>query len=115
MQEKQKVTLYIPPELHRQLKIKAAVEAEPMSAIAERALNFYMLHSEVVDQVESYGHSHQVYDCPACLTGLVLRQGKLTTLGNQPSILSDEELSVPQVCGSGYAPRPEGEEELVVC
>ena len=32
MQDKQKVTLYLPPELHRELKIKAAVEAEPMSA-----------------------------------------------------------------------------------
>jgi hypothetical protein len=40
MQNKQKVTLYIPPELHRKLKIKAAVESEPMSSIAERAIVF---------------------------------------------------------------------------
>jgi len=52
MQEKQKVTLYLSPELHRQLKIKAAVESEPMSSIAERAIIFYLGNSELVDEVE---------------------------------------------------------------
>lgn len=39
MQDKQKITLYLPPELHRQLRIRAAVEAEPMSLIVEKALS----------------------------------------------------------------------------
>ncbi len=53
MQDKHKVTLYLPPELHRQLKIRSAVDLEPMSAIAERALVFYLKHPEVVDEVEA--------------------------------------------------------------
>jgi hypothetical protein len=40
MEDKQKVTLYLTSELHRQLKIKAAVEVETMSTIAERALEY---------------------------------------------------------------------------
>ncbi|MBC6417919.1 MAG: hypothetical protein GDA44_03565 [Prochloron sp. SP5CPC1] len=50
MQNKQKVTLYIPPKLHRQLKIRAAVDTESMSAIAEKAIAFYMEHSEVAEE-----------------------------------------------------------------
>lgn len=50
MQNKQKVTLYIPPKLHRQLKIRAAVDTESMSAIVEKAIVFYMEHSEVVEE-----------------------------------------------------------------
>ena len=34
MQTKQKVTLYLSPELHRRLKIRSAVDSEPMSDLA---------------------------------------------------------------------------------
>jgi len=117
MQDKlKKVTLYIPPELHQQLKIKAAIEAEPMSSLAERAISFYLLHSAVVEQAETYGHTHQVYDCPRCSAAVVLRDGKLMALGDQASILPEEqELSVRQVCGEGYGSAAKGEGELVVC
>lgn len=99
MQDKQKVTLYLPPELHRELKIKAAVETEPMSAIAERALAFYLHHSEVVDEVEAAvsGSTHQVYSCPECTSSVVLRSNELVTLKRQPGLLSDEGLKVQPV------------------
>ena len=45
-------------------KIRAAVDGEPMSAIAERAIGFYLNHSDVVDGV--HGTAHLVYECP-CL------------------------------------------------
>ena len=61
MQDKHKVTLYLPPELHRQLKIRSAVELEAMSAIAERAIIFYLEHSDVVDELDIHGQSHRVY------------------------------------------------------
>jgi hypothetical protein len=98
MQDKHKVTLYLPPELHRQLKIRSAVELEPMSAIAERALVFYLEHSEVVDEVERahglpHGHIHRVYSCPECASSLVIEQGEVVSLGEQPSILSEEGVS----------------------
>ncbi|NCJ06896.1 hypothetical protein GS597_10325 [Synechococcales cyanobacterium C] len=96
MQDKHKVTLYLPPELHRQLKIKAAVDAEPMSALAERALSFYLDHSEVVESVEftAQGSAHQVYACPECLTNVVVRSGEMVALKEQPALLIGDELNV---------------------
>ncbi|MBF2088684.1 MAG: hypothetical protein IGR80_03625 [Synechococcales cyanobacterium K44_A2020_017] len=116
MQDKHKVTLYLPPELHRQLKITAAVSSEPMSAIAERALEFYLAHPDVVEAVEAlHGQVHQIYACPDCSTSLVLRDGELAPLGQQPSIL-DDELSVGSIDPSRSSNRSQpGEEELVPC
>ena len=114
MQDKNKVTLYLPPELHRQLKIRAAVEAEPMSAIAERAIVFYLTHSGLVDEVEtSHGQVHQVYDCPECSSSVVLREGKIISL-REPNVLVEEELSVV-VQGQRSGSNQQGEEELVPC
>lgn len=92
MQDKQKVTLYLSPELHRQLKIRAAVDAEPMSAIAEKALVFYLDHPDVVDELEAdaYGSTYQVYDCPDCHSALVFNSGEVTSLKYQPSVLTEE-------------------------
>jgi len=50
MQAKQKVTLYLSPELHRRLKIRAAIDAEPMSELAERAIVFYLAHPELMKE-----------------------------------------------------------------
>ncbi len=116
MQDKHKVTLYIPPELHRQLKIRSAVDAEPMSAIAERALVFYLENPEVVDEIEmSRGQIHRIYECPACTSSLVMRDGEMASLGNQPTILQDEALPIDKVQGERCTPGQEGEEELVPC
>jgi hypothetical protein len=116
MQDKQKVTLYLPPELHRQLKIRAAVDSEPMSAIAEKAIVFYMAHPEVVDEVEaSYGKTHRVYSCPECSTSVVLRDGEMVSLKSQPGVLADEGLSVERVSKVNSSSTQEGEEELVPC
>ncbi len=97
MQDKQQVTLYLPPELHRQLKIRGAVDAEPMSVIAERAIDFYLDHPDVVEEVEASGQgsTHQVYSCPACTSSVVLRSGEMIALQDQPSVVSEEALPVP--------------------
>lgn len=116
MQNKQKVTLYLPPQLHRKLKIKAAVESEPMSSIAERAIIFYLNNPELVDEVEaSYGQTHRVYTCPECSSSVVMKEGELTALGNQPSILSDDEIPVQPVREVQPSTAHTGEEELVPC
>lgn len=111
MQAKQKVTLYLSPELHRRLKIRAAVDSEPMSELAERALVFYLKNSELIDEIESsYGRTHRVYSCPSCDSSLVLRNGELVTLGNQPGLhehLSIGELDEEEESSLG--------EELVPC
>jgi hypothetical protein len=113
MQAKQKVTLYLSPELHRKLKIRAAIDSEPMSELAERAIIFYLSNSELVDEVEgSYGRTHRVYTCPQCSTSMVLRDGDLAPLNRKPGIMGEDEL-VEQV-QQDKTPQ-QGEEELVPC
>ncbi|MEH2435132.1 MAG: hypothetical protein V7K25_12910 [Nostoc sp.] len=114
-QTKQKVTLYLSPELHKKLKIRSAVDSEPMSELAERALVFYLSNSELVDEVEdsSYGRTHRVYSCPTCDSSLVLRDGELVALGNQPGVVGQQRLSIDEM--DEDEANPKGEEELVPC
>jgi hypothetical protein len=115
MQTKQKVTLYLSPELHRKLKIRSAVDSEPMSDLAERALVFYLANSELVDEVEasSYGRTHRVYSCPSCESSLVLRDRELIANSNQAGVTGKEHLSVKEMDEDETYPK--GEEELVPC
>ncbi len=110
MQTKQKVTLYLSPELHRKLKIRSAVDSEPMSELAERALVFYLAHSELVDEA-SYGRTHRVYSCPSCESSLVISDGELATLGKQPGVIGQERISIEEMEETNQ----KGEEELVPC
>ena len=113
-EDKQKVTLYLPQDLHRQLKIKAAVDSDTMTEIAQRAIVFYLSHPDLVDQYgEGYGHSHRVYNCPECSTSLVLREGEMMSLQDNSGVLLDDALAVE-------APKPLGvdsqsESELIPC
>jgi hypothetical protein len=114
MQAKQKVTLYLSPELHRRLKIRAAIDAEPMSELAERAIVFYLAHPELVDEGEAYyGRTHQVYDCPKCEISVVIQDGEMVPLGGQPGVIAQEQLPVEEVPHSGT--NQEGKEQLVPC
>ena len=113
MQTKQKVTLYLSPELHRKLKIQAVIDSEPMSELAERAIVFYLANPEVVDEVEgSYGRTHQVYACPKCKNSAVLRDGELVPLSGQMGVKDESNLDVNKVQQAEVA--QEGE-ELVPC
>ncbi|MEO1131718.1 MAG: hypothetical protein AAFX40_03320 [Cyanobacteria bacterium J06639_1] len=73
-ESKQKVTLYVSPALHRKLKIASAAQLESMSAVTERALTFYLEHSDLVEG--AMGKTYQVHQCPACETAFVLRNGQ---------------------------------------
>ena len=113
--QQKKVTLYLPDELHRQLKIKSAVEAKPMSALAERALSFYLNHADVVDAHEGHGQVHRVYSCPGCEGSYVIRDGELAALTSGSAILEEgEELSMP-LPGQPVDSDSTGEQELVPC
>jgi DNA-directed RNA polymerase subunit RPC12/RpoP len=116
MQDKQKVTLYLPPGLHRQLKIRAAVDSDSMSAMVERAIVFYLRHPELVEEIEaSYGKSHRVYTCPECSSSVVLKEGEMVSLKHQPSILA-EDIPVDKVREEvSSRTDSQGEEELVPC
>ena len=114
MQSKQKITLYIPPELHRKLKIKAAVDVESMSALVEKAIAFYMQFPEKVEEVKSsvHGQTHQVHLCPECDSPMVMREGEmvsLSSLGNEP----EDSVTLDVTNRTGES-KP-NEEELVSC
>jgi hypothetical protein len=115
MQDKHKVTLYLPPELHRQLKVKAAVDFEPMSTIAERAIVFYLTHSDVVDEVEmSHGQANRIYDCPQCSSPLVVRDGEMAIVGDQGSVLLEENVPAAALPEAQVGSDQRDEGELVV-
>ncbi|MGD1903871.1 MAG: hypothetical protein ACFB9N_16710 [Geitlerinemataceae cyanobacterium] len=115
MPDKQKVTLYLPAELHRNLKIRAAVDGEPMSALAERALLFYLEHPEAIVEAEAaVGKNHRVYHCPDCSTPAVIRDGELISVASAASILEDEEVPHELPIGS-QTDRSAGEGNLVTC
>lgn len=115
MQSKQKVTLYIPPELHRKLKIKAAVDLDSMSALVEKAIAFYMQYPEKVEEIEAstQGKTHQVHFCPECDAALVMRQGEMVSLNSQAEVIA-EDISL-KVASETSGSDGFNEEELVSC
>ncbi|MBE9042681.1 hypothetical protein IQ235_18125 [Oscillatoriales cyanobacterium LEGE 11467] len=116
MQDKQKVTLYLSPELHRKLKIRSAVDSEPMSTIAQRAIVFYLEHPEIVESIEeNYGTTHQVYNCPECAHPAIVKDGEMVSLANQPGILVEDEVSVAPVNSSVESEQAREVETLVTC
>ncbi len=114
MQDKQKVTLYIPPELHRKLKIRAAVDTESMSALVTKAVAFYLHYPEVVERLKTQiqGQRHQVHVCPECDAAMVMRDGEMVSLKNQPGVISDD-MPLEKVIQN--ADKSQGKEKLVTC
>ena len=115
MQSKQKITLYIPPELHRRLKIKSAVDVESMSALVEKAISFYMQFPEQVDEIQSsaHGKTHQIHLCPDCESPMVMRDGEMISLSSSPSVIEDK-ISL-EVANQAEGSEKPNEEELVSC
>ncbi|MGD1918728.1 MAG: hypothetical protein ACFCAD_07455 [Pleurocapsa sp.] len=115
MQSKQKVTLYIPPELHRRLKIKAAVDIESMSALVEKAISFYMQYPEKVDEMNAstHGKTHQVHFCPECSAAVVEKDGKLISMNSQAAVIA-EDISL-KIGERAEDSGESNEEELVSC
>ncbi len=113
MQNKHKVTLYIPPELHKKLKIKAAIDTESMSALVQKAVAFYLQHPDKVEEIENSvkGKTHQVHICPECDNAMVMRDGEMVSLSNSAGVIADEiALKVRTKVDKSH-----GEEELVPC
>ncbi len=124
-QKPAKVTLYLPPDLHRQLKIRSAVEGEAMSSIAKRAIDFYLANPSVVEDGHSdiaYGHTHVIYSCPSCSTSVVLHQGDLMEVSRMArpdaddAVVGSSDMANRIVESDPVAePSQMGEGELVVC
>ncbi len=115
MQSKQKVTLYIPPELHKKLKIKAAIDTESMSALVERAIAFYMRYPDKIEEIEAFsqGKTHQLHFCPECEEPMVMRRGKMMSLNNQDVVSANDDIAL-KVTGKAES-QGESNEELVSC
>lgn len=90
MQDKQKVTLYLSSDLHRQLKIRAAIDQDPMSDLAQKAISFYLSFPDIVESA-GVGHTHQIYNCPECTQSVVFKTGELISLSGSPSKSSFKE------------------------
>ena len=114
MQDKQKVTLYIPPDLHRKLKIRAAIDTESMSALVSKAVSFYLHNPEVVEQLEAQlqGTRHRGHVCPECDAAMLLRDGNLVSLKNQSVAISED---LPLEKAIQNAGKTETKEKLVTC
>ncbi|ACK66649.1 conserved hypothetical protein [Rippkaea orientalis PCC 8801] len=116
MHDKQKVTLYLPPGIHRQLKIRAAIDEDSMSSLVEKAIGFYLKYPDKVEEVEAaaYGRTHQVHVCPECEAAMVMRDGQMISLKNQPSVITDEfPIEVPETVATQGA--VSSEQALVTC
>ncbi|TAF54345.1 MAG: hypothetical protein EAZ61_05950 [Oscillatoriales cyanobacterium] len=114
MQDKQKVTLYLSQELHRDLKVRAAIDGEPMSSLAERALLFYLEHPEAIAELESsIGRNHRLYHCPDCSTPVVIRDDELVSVASVSSLLEDE--ATDDLTIRPRVDRSAGEGNLVPC
>lgn len=114
MQSKQKITLYIPPELHRKLKIKAAVDVESMSALVEKAVSFYMQFPEKIDEIRSsvHGNTHQIHMCPKCDLPMVMRNGEMVSLNAKGGAINGD-ISLEEMSGQVEGSEKPNEEELI--
>ncbi|CAN5678059.1 hypothetical protein BH23CYA1_BH23CYA1_04240 [soil metagenome] len=83
MPAKQKVTLYISDDLHRQFKIRSAVDGETMSSMAQRAMEFYLGHAELIENSDkAHGQTHRIHTCPECSAAVTVREDGLALIGN---------------------------------
>jgi hypothetical protein len=117
MQEKHKVTLYLPNDLHRQLKIRSAVDGEAMSYLAEQAIDFFLTHSDVIEKIGVHGQAHRVYDCPHCSTAMVIRDDELVPIESRTCIHDDDLKleAVPDLVPGSVQLEQVEENELVPC
>lgn len=86
MPAKQKVTLYISDDLHRQFKIRSAIDGETMSSMAQRAIEFYLGHADIVEDTrEVHGQTHRIHSCPKCAAPVALREEGLALIEGHAS------------------------------
>ncbi|MGB3789177.1 MAG: hypothetical protein WA949_14290 [Phormidesmis sp.] len=91
MPDKQKVTFYLSDELHRQFKIRAAVDGETMSSMAQRAIKFYMNNAELVESSDQvHGRAHQIHNCPECDVAVTLHKDGLALVSSYGTQVIDE-------------------------
>ncbi len=120
MPAKQKVTLYLPDELHRQFKIRSAIDGETMSLMAQRAIEFYLSSVEgnanlLGESSDGYGQSHRIHACPKCAASVAMKGDELALIHEHselgPVVLPDLD-RISELSASSKSP---DEGELITC
>jgi hypothetical protein len=97
--------------------VRAALDSETMTDIAQKAIGFYLSHPEVVEHYEEgHGQTHRVYSCPDCSSAVVMRDGEMVSLRKQSGVLVEEGIPIggaSQV--DSINADSQGEGELVPC
>jgi hypothetical protein len=88
-----------------------------MTDIAQRAIAFYLSHSELVDGYEgaAHGKAYQIYTCNECSSPSILRDGELVSLRTQAGALVEEKLPLRVKSASSVSAEAQGEGSLVPC
>ncbi len=108
MPDKQKVTFYLSDELHRQFKIRAAVDGETMSSMAQRAIKFYMNNAELVESADQvHGRAYQVHSCPECNVAVTLQKDGLAPVASHGTQVVDELAALSAISGLSCDNSPE--------
>lgn len=120
MPVKQKVTLYIPDGLHRQFKIRSAVDGETMSSIAQRAIEFYLEHSDIVQSpseglLELVGQTHRIHNCPKCTAPVALNNGSLSLVQAHSNQCFEDLTGLGRISELNSDPLSPDEGELISC
>jgi hypothetical protein len=112
MPDKQKVTFYLSDELHRQFKIRAAVDGETMSSMAQRAIEFYMNNAELVENSgHTHGSAYRIHNCPECSVAVTIQEDGLSLVASHGAKVVDElaDLSTISRLSCGVSPKVDKE------
>jgi hypothetical protein len=113
---KQKVTLYISDDLHRQVKIRSAIDGETMSSIAQRAIEFYLDHPDAVKgSNEVQGQTHRIYACPRCTAPVALREDGLALIQSHSNQQFEDITDLERIVELSSEPCSPDERELIPC
>lgn len=116
MPDKQKVTLYLSDELHRQFKIRSAIDGETMSAMAQRAIEFYLVNAEMVENAgDIHGKAHQIHSCPQCAAAVALRGDGLVLVHDHGEHVVDGLVGLSTIPSLEQDSRSPDEGELITC
>ena len=118
MPAKQKVTLYIPDDLHRQFKIRSAVDGETMSSIAQRAIEFYIGHADVVEgSGKVQDQTRCIHSCPQCDASVAVREEGLVLMRSHASTSkgSEELIDLDRIVELNSDACSPDEGELITC
>ncbi len=115
-QAKQKVTLYLPDELHRQFKIRSAIDGETMSLMAQRAIEFYLDNVDLLgESSDGCGQSHRIHACPKCAASVAIKGDELDLIHEHSELESLILTDLDRIAELRNNSKSPDEGELITC